>query len=220
MNKIVKDQIKKLRPSATLVINEESNKLIKSGKKVYKFGFGQSPFPIPDSVVTALKNNANKNTYLPMQGLEELRLAVASNLNKVNKNNFVLDDTLERNIAFANKEIDKNKLDLAIKLSGLENFNLKLKDQFNRNLGENASKISGGELQRIALARALYADKDILILDEFTSSLDKKNEKKIFETMLKLNKTKTILVVSHNTEISKIAKKSFKIENRKIINFS
>tara|TARA_Y100000031_G_C8074841_1_gene316840 strand:- start:18 stop:467 length:450 start_codon:yes stop_codon:yes gene_type:complete len=138
----------------------------------------------------------------------------------LSQNNFVLDDTLERNIAFANKEIDKNKLDLAIKLSGLENFNLKLKDQFNRNLGENASKISGGELQRIALARALYADKDILILDEFTSSLDKKNEKKIFETMLKLNKTKTILVVSHNTEISKIAKKSFKIENRKIINFS
>ena len=44
--------------------------------------------------------------------------------------------------------------------------------------------------------------------------------KKIFETILKLNKTKTILVVSHNMEISKIAKKSFKIENRKIINFS
>jgi ATP-binding cassette subfamily B protein len=138
----------------------------------------------------------------------------------LSQNNFVLDDTLERNIAFANKEIDKNKLDLAIKLSGLENFILKLKDQNNRNLGENASKISGGELQRIALARAIYADKDILILDEFTSSLDKKNEIKIFETILKLNKTKTILVVSHNTEISKIAKKSFKIENRKIINFS
>lgn len=138
----------------------------------------------------------------------------------LSQNNFVLDDTLERNIAFANKEIDKNKLDLAIKLSGLENFNLKLKDQFNRNLGENASKISGGELQRIALARAIYADKDILILDEFTSSLDKKNEKKIFETILKLNKTKTILVVSHNMEISKIAKKSFKIENKKIIKIS
>ena len=94
MNKIVKDQIKKLRPSATLVINEESNKLIKSGKKIYKFGFGQSPFPIPDSVVASLKKNAKKNTYLPMQGLEELRLAVASNLNKVNKNNFVLDDII------------------------------------------------------------------------------------------------------------------------------
>ena len=46
MNKIIKNQITKLRPSATLAINEESNKLIRSGKKVYKFGFGQSPFPI------------------------------------------------------------------------------------------------------------------------------------------------------------------------------
>ena len=65
-----------LKPSATLAINEESDKLKKSGKKVYKFGFGQSPFPTPESIVSALKNNANKNTYLPMQGLEELRSAI------------------------------------------------------------------------------------------------------------------------------------------------
>ena len=88
MNKIIKEQIGKLKPSATLAINEESNKLIKKGKKVYKFGFGQSPFPVPDSVIIALKNNANKNTYLPMQGLEELRDAIANDLNKNNDNNF------------------------------------------------------------------------------------------------------------------------------------
>ena len=86
MNKFIKDQIAQLKPSATLAINEESNKLIKSGKKVYKFGFGQSPFPIPDSIVSELKNNANKNTYLPMQGLEELRLAIANHLNNKNLN--------------------------------------------------------------------------------------------------------------------------------------
>ena len=61
MNKIIKDQIAKLKPSATLAINEESNKLKKEGKKIYKFGFGQSPFPVPESIVMALKNNANKN---------------------------------------------------------------------------------------------------------------------------------------------------------------
>ena len=70
MNKIIKDQVSSLKPSATLAINEESNKLKKAGKKIYKFGFGQSPFPIPDSIVDALKSNAHKNTYLPMQGLE------------------------------------------------------------------------------------------------------------------------------------------------------
>ena len=54
MNKIIKDQINRLRPSATLAINEESNRLKRSGKKVYKFGFGQSPFPVPDSIISAL----------------------------------------------------------------------------------------------------------------------------------------------------------------------
>ena len=94
MNKFIKNHISQLKPSATLAINEESDRLKKSGKKVYKFGFGQSPFPVPDSVISALKNNANKNTYLPMQGLEELRLAIANYLNKNNNNNFKSEDIL------------------------------------------------------------------------------------------------------------------------------
>ena len=92
MNKIIKNQVSKLKPSATLAINEKSYKLEKSGKKIYKFGFGQSPFPIPDSIISALKNNANKNAYLPMQGLEALRLAIANHLNKNNNNDFKPDD--------------------------------------------------------------------------------------------------------------------------------
>ena len=92
MNKIIKDFITQLKPSATLAINEESNRLKKSGKKIYKFGFGQSPFPVPDTVISALKNHAYKNTYLPIQGLEELRSAIANHLNKNNKNNYTYDD--------------------------------------------------------------------------------------------------------------------------------
>mgnify|MGYP001471146408 CR=1 FL=1 len=92
MNKIIKEQIAQLKPSATLAINEESNKLKKNGKKIYKFGFGQSPFPVPESVVLALKNNADKHNYLPMQGLEELRSAIANYLNKNNNNNFDKED--------------------------------------------------------------------------------------------------------------------------------
>ena len=94
MNKIIKDQLSKLKPSATLAINEQSEELKKIGKKIYKFGFGQSPFPVPESVVSALKNNASKHTYLPMQGLKELRLAISNYLKKNNKNNFNPDDIL------------------------------------------------------------------------------------------------------------------------------
>ena len=94
MNKFTKDQISLLKPSATLAINEESNRLEKSGKKIYKFGFGQSPFPIPESIVLALKSNANKNKYLPIQGLEELRLAISNYLNNNTKNNFKADNII------------------------------------------------------------------------------------------------------------------------------
>ena len=92
MSKLIKEQIKILKPSATLAINEESKRLSKNGKKIFKFGFGQSPFPIPDSIVLELKNNAQKNTYLSMQGLEELRIAIANDLNKNNGNNFSEED--------------------------------------------------------------------------------------------------------------------------------
>ena len=94
MNKFIKEQISQLKPSATLAINEESSRLKKSGKKIYKFGFGQSPFPIPESIVSTLKTNATKHTYLPMQGLEELRSAVANHLNKYNGNNFNYEDII------------------------------------------------------------------------------------------------------------------------------
>ena len=87
MNKIIKKEIRQLKPSATLAINEESNRLKKNGKKVFMFGFGQSPFPIPEPLVSELKSNASKNKYLPMQGLKDLRVSIASSLNK-NGNNF------------------------------------------------------------------------------------------------------------------------------------
>ena len=92
MNKIIKDQITKLKPSATLAINEESSRLEKKGQKIFKFGFGQSPFPVPESIILSLKNNANKNTYLPMQGLEKLRAAIARHLKENNNNDFKSDN--------------------------------------------------------------------------------------------------------------------------------
>jgi len=74
---MLKNLVKNLRPSSTLLINETSKKLEDQGKKIFKFGFGQSPFKVPDDVIEELKNNAYQNKYLPMQGLEKLRAVVA-----------------------------------------------------------------------------------------------------------------------------------------------
>jgi len=79
---MLKDLIKNLKPSSTLMINEVSKQMEDQGKKIFKFGFGQSPFAIPQDVVEELKNNAYQNKYLPMQGLLQLREVVAKYTSK------------------------------------------------------------------------------------------------------------------------------------------
>jgi aspartate aminotransferase len=74
---MLKNLVKGLKPSSTLKINEISRELESEGKKIFKFGFGQSPFQIPSAIVNELKNNAHQNKYLSMQGLKELREVVA-----------------------------------------------------------------------------------------------------------------------------------------------
>ena len=74
--------VKNLEPSSTLKINEISKKLEDSGKEIFKFGFGQSPFEIPTNIVSALKDNANHNIYLPMQGMKKLREVIAKHVSK------------------------------------------------------------------------------------------------------------------------------------------
>ena len=85
---MLKNLVKDLKPSSTLLINETSRKLEEQGKKIYKFGFGQSPFKVPEDVVRELKNNAHQNKYLPMQGLSELRSAVAKYTSKKKNYNY------------------------------------------------------------------------------------------------------------------------------------
>ena len=82
MKNLTKKSILKLKQSSTLVINEKCKELIKQGKKVYQFGFGQSPFPVPEKIVSALKDNAHRKEYLPIQGLKKLRESISKNLKK------------------------------------------------------------------------------------------------------------------------------------------
>ena len=82
MRDLTKKNILKLKQSSTLVINEKCKELIGRGKKVYQFGFGQSPFPVPSKIVDALKKNAHRKEYLPIQGLEKLRHSISNNLRK------------------------------------------------------------------------------------------------------------------------------------------
>ncbi len=85
---MINNKIKNLDLSATLKINEISNNLKNDGKEVIRFGFGQSPFQVPDQVVEELKKNAHQKSYLPTQGLHELREVIAKYESKKKNNNF------------------------------------------------------------------------------------------------------------------------------------
>jgi len=85
---MIKDIVKNLKISSTLRINEISKDLEAKGEKIFKFGFGQSPFEIPENIVLELKNNANKNNYLSMQGLLDLRNEIAKYSNKIKNYNY------------------------------------------------------------------------------------------------------------------------------------
>jgi len=94
MSSKIKKKILRLKESSTLVINEKSKELIKQGKKVYQFGFGQSPFPVPERIVEALKNHAHRKEYLPIQGLPQLRDAISNYLEKKTGNNYPKENIL------------------------------------------------------------------------------------------------------------------------------
>ncbi len=94
MSSKVKKKILKLKESSTLVINEKSKELILKGKKVYQFGFGQSPFPVPEKIVEALKKNAHRKEYLPIQGLIDLREKISKYLFKRTGNDYPKENIL------------------------------------------------------------------------------------------------------------------------------
>ena len=94
MSSRIKKSILKLKESSTLVINEKSKELINQGKKVYQFGFGQSPFPVPEKIVEVLKNHAHRKEYLPIQGLPKLRESISNYLKKKTGNNYPKENIL------------------------------------------------------------------------------------------------------------------------------
>ena len=130
-----------------------------------------------------------------------------------------MDETVLRNIAFGcdDKSIDINQVNKCIIQSQLSNFIENLPQGLNTIVGEKGVKISGGELQRLAIARALYINPDLIIFDEATNSLDSITELKIIEIIEKLSENITLIFVSHKLENLKNCSRIIKIENSKII---
>ena len=137
----------------------------------------------------------------------------------VPQNIFLTDDSIKNNIAFGIQEnkINELKLNKAIKDSQLKFFIDSLEIGYNTKVGERGAQISGGQLQRIGIARALYNNPEILIFDESTASLDTSTENGILDSIRRLKGEKTILMISHRFSSLKDCDKIFEIKNGKIV---
>lgn len=115
----------------------------------------------------------------------------------VHQSPFIFDDTIKNNIALYNEDISDERIKEACKKAGLQKFIEGLPLGLETRIGEGASKISGGEKQRIAIARALVKDSPILLMDEATSALDKETGTEIENTVLS-QKDLTCIIISHH----------------------
>tara|TARA_B100001093_G_C26239159_1_gene763595 strand:- start:63 stop:623 length:561 start_codon:yes stop_codon:yes gene_type:complete len=132
---------------------------------------------------------------------------------------FLTNDTIKKNIAFGidDQEIDNSMIEEAVKFSQLEEFINKLPDGISTMIGDKGMEISGGELQRIGIARALYKDSEVIILDEFTSSLDKNNEEIIMKLIKSFKGKKTLIIIAHKKELIDFCDHKFKITSSKLV---
>ena len=128
---------------------------------------------------------------------------------------FLIEDSIKNNIIFGNS-INLNsydKIQNIIKKTNLDNLVNKLKDGIDTNLSEMGRNLSGGEIQRIGLARTLYRESEIIICDEPTTGLDYKNIQDIIKIIKNISKEKMIILVSHEEIFEKICDFCIELKN-------
>jgi ABC-type multidrug transport system fused ATPase/permease subunit len=132
---------------------------------------------------------------------------------------YLTDDTIRRNIAFglADELIDEKALKRAIHQAKLEDFIKTTPDGLETLVGEKGIKLSGGQLQRVGIARALYHNPDILVLDEATSALDHQTESAVMQAINQLQGTKTIIIVAHRLSTLEHCDRVYHLRNGEMV---
>ncbi len=178
-----------------------------------KTGSGKTSFL---NLLMGLIKPSSGNIFIDQFRLNDYLSSWRKKIGFVPQNINLLEDSLEKNVAYGLRSdlISEEKVKYSLKLSKLSYF---IKKDENLFIGEDGGKISGGEKQRLAIARALYHEPEVLIFDEPTSALDADTAKDLFETLKELNLKKTIIVVSHNTKYLEKFDKVFEIKEKKII---
>lgn len=174
--------------------------LIEKGQKigfVGKTGSGKSTII---DIISGILNPKDGEIFIDNKKLETRNLNSWRNkINTVSQNIFLFDSTIAENIAFSNNKssVDIEKLKVVSKVACLNKFIDSLENGYYTNIGERGLKISGGQMQRIGIARALYNNPELLILDEATSALDQKTEEKVMQNIINFSVNSTLLIIAH-----------------------
>ena len=143
--------------------------------------------------------------------------SLRKNISLVSQDTTLFDDTIKNNIAYANQNVKEQDIFEAAKLSFAEEFINKLPDRYDTIIGENGVRLSGGEKQRLSIARAMLKDSKIILLDEATSSLDAETENKIQKAINFLIKDRTTLVIAHRLSTILNSDKIYVVDNGSIV---
>jgi len=148
----------------------------------------------------------------------QINQAWRNNIGYVSQTIYLIDDSIKNNIAFGipSAEVDENKIIALLKQVQLEVFVNSLEEGFNTRVGERGVQLSGGQIQRIGLARALYNNPELLILDEATSALDSKTEIDIMKSIDKLKGGMTIIMIAHRISTLANADVVYEVKNKQI----
>ena len=145
--------------------------------------------------------------------------SLRKNISLVSQETTLFDDTIKNNIKYANLDASDDEIFEAAKLSHCEEFIKNLPEKYETLIGEDGVRLSGGEKQRISIARAMLKKSSIILLDEATSSLDSETETKIQNALKILTKDKTTIVIAHRLSTILNSNKIFVIDSGKIIDY-
>jgi subfamily B ATP-binding cassette protein MsbA len=143
--------------------------------------------------------------------------SLRDNISLVSQDTTLFDDTVRNNILYANPEANDEDIEKATELSFAKDFIEKLPKKYETIIGENGVTLSGGEKQRLSIARAMLKKSKIVLLDEATSSLDSETENKIQEAINYLTKDRTTLVIAHRLSTILNSNKIFVVEQGEVI---
>jgi ATP-binding cassette, subfamily B, bacterial MsbA len=143
--------------------------------------------------------------------------SLRKNISLVSQDTTLFDDTIRNNIAYANLNAGQKEIEEAARQSFADDFIEKLPNKYETIIGENGTRLSGGEKQRLSIARAMLKKSQIILLDEATSSLDADTESKIQEAISLLTKNRTTIVIAHRLSTILNSDKIFVIDSGKVV---